>query len=261
MLLDRGIVLFRNQELTPEQHVCFSSRFGKLETFPIRPGQIGDGDGVDEEVATRIFRVATSKSHGYRGVGHYWHTDGYFYERPTAVSIMRSVVLPDIGGETWFANMYRAYETLPPDLNRRIEDVRAVSRPAPGAPRRGGLFSGTSQIRGVTHRLVRPHPVTARRSLYLNVGNMVRIGGLNPEDHDHLLRDLQAHIDAGDFTYLHRWAPGDLLMWDNSGVAHQAMATPPCSLRIMDRTSLAGDEYFDSEFWRAAGRLARDGRC
>jgi len=172
LLLRHGILLLRKQDITATDQVRFTQHFGELERFPVRSEQ-GPGAAWEEF----IFRVSNDSRKGYRGVGLYWHTDGYFHERPTAISLLRAVTVPLSGGDTCFANMGRAFETLPVDLREKVRALTAVSRPAPGAQRSGGLFTRSSAT-GVHHPLVRPHPLTKEPTLYLNVSNMAGIEGL-----------------------------------------------------------------------------------
>jgi taurine dioxygenase len=246
LLLRHGILLLRGQDISAGEQVRFSRHFGELEHFPVEAGN-GAAPAEDEFV----FRVSNDSRRGYRGVGLYWHTDGYFHERPTAVSILRAVTVPPSGGDTSFANMTVALEALPEDLREQVESLVGVSRPAPGAKRSGGLFARSSAT-GTRHPLVRAHPLNQEPVLYLNVGNMVGIEGWKREEALALIERLADHVESGDFTYRHRWQSGDMMIWDNAGVAHRASAPPQDSLRLMERTSVVGDEYFDSFFWTQA---------
>lgn len=251
LLLRHVVLIIRGQELCPQEQVEFSRFFGRLEEFPSRPRD----PGVNTPWARFIFPVSNNANRGYKGVGMYWHTDGYFYAKPTAVSMLRAVVLPPQGGDTWFAHMGRAYDTLPSDLKAQVEGLIAEARPAPDASHGTGLF-GRRAGSSVSHPLVRSHPVTGRRTLYLNLGNIAAIREHTVSEMDGLLKRLAEHIDAGDFTYRHRWMPGDLVMWDNAGGAHKATMPASDSLRLMERTTVVGTEFFDSAFWKSAERLA-----
>jgi alpha-ketoglutarate-dependent taurine dioxygenase len=246
LLLRHRILLIRDQDLDAAGQVRFSRRFGRLERFPRRSGDTS-GDGDDEYV----FRVSNDSSRGYKGVGLYWHTDGYFHERPTAVSILRAVTVPPHGGGTSFANMNRAFRVLPYELREEVRPLVGVSRPAPGTVRSGGLFARSSAT-GVCHPLVRRHPLTAEPVLYMNVGNMARIEGYDREQTSALLERLVEHLEEGDFTYHHSWETGDMILWDNAGTAHKASTPPRDSLRLMERTTIVGEEYFESRFWATA---------
>jgi taurine dioxygenase len=247
MLLRHGILLLRDQEADAADQVRFSHHFGDLERFPVEAGAPAEDEFV--------FRVSNDSSKGYRGVGLYWHTDGYFHERPTAVSILRAVVVPPHGGDTAFANMARALTALPDDLREEVEGLIGVSRPAPGAVRSGGLFARASAT-GARHPLVRPHPLTNEPVLYLNVGNMAGIEGWDRERARALVERLADHVEGGDFTYRHHWRRGDVILWDNAGVAHKAGPPPRGTLRLMERTSIAGSEYLGSLFWSSAATRA-----
>jgi len=246
LLLRHGILLLRDQDISAGEQVRFSHHFGELECFPV---QSGNGTVAAEE--EYIFRVSNDSRKGYRGVGLYWHTDGYFHERPTAVSILRAVTVPPSGGDTSFANMTAALEALPDDLREQVETLVGVSRPAPGAERSGGLFARSSAT-GTRHPLVRLHPLTKEPVLYINVGNMAGIEGWERGEALALIERLADHVENGDFTHRHRWQRGDMVIWDNAGVAHKASAPPQDSLRLMERTTVVGDEYFRNFFWTQA---------
>jgi taurine dioxygenase len=250
LLLRHGILLLRGQDIGSIDQVRFSRHFGELERFPARPDN-GSAAAEDEFV----FRVSNDSKKGYRGVGLYWHTDGYFHARPTAVSVLRAVTVPRAGGDTSFANMGRAFRVLPDDLRGRVEALIGISRPAPGSERSGGLFARSSAT-GTRHPLVRPHPLTREPILYINVGNMAGIEGLDREEALALIELLADHVETGDFTYRHRWRRGDMVIWDNAGIAHKASAPPQRSLRLMERTTVVGDEYFDNLFWITAAAKA-----
>lgn len=247
LLLRHGILLLRDQEADAADQVRFSRHFGELERFPV-----DEGAPPEDEF---VFRVSNDSSKGYRGVGLYWHTDGYFHERPTAVSILRAVVVPPRGGDTGFADMARALAALPEELREEVEGLVGVSRPAPGATRSGGLFARASAT-GARHPLVRPHPLTKEPVLYLNVGNMAGIEGWGRERARALIERLAEHVETGEFTYRHHWRRGDMVLWDNAGVAHKAGPPPRGDLRLMERTSIVGSEYFGSLFWSSAAARA-----
>lgn len=250
LLLRHGILLIRDQNVEAIDQVRFSRHFGELERFPGRPEN--STAAAEEEF---IFRISNDGSRGYKGVGLYWHTDGYFHEIPTAVSILRAVTVPPSGGDTSFANMARAYQVLPEDVCDQARKLIGISRPAPGAKRSGGLFASSSAV-GARHPLVRPHPLTAEPILFINVGNMAGIEGFERREAAALIKRLADHIETGDFTYRHRWERGDIILWDNAGVAHKASAPTPGSLRLMERTTVIGDNYFGNPFWTTAA--ARD---
>jgi taurine dioxygenase len=250
LLLRHGILLLRGQDIGALDQVRFSRRLGELERFPV---QAENGSPAEEDEF--VFRVSNDSRRGFRGVGLYWHTDGYFHERPTAVSILRAVTVPPAGGDTSFANMACALRSLPDDLREQVETLVGISRPAPGATRSGGLFARSSAT-GTRHPLVRPHPLTSEPILYINVGNMIGIEGWERREALALIERLADHVEGGDFTYRHRWRDGDMIIWDNAGVAHKASSPPQGSLRLMERTTVVGDEYFGSLFWTLAAAKA-----
>jgi taurine dioxygenase len=249
LLLLHVVVVVREQYLSAREHVAFAGRFGQLERFPQHASQY---DG--EPWRDYIFPVANHANQGHTRVGLYWHTDGYFYHHPTAVSIMRPVQLPPVGGATWFANMAEACKSLPPELLEAVNGRVATSHPVPQRTHSAGF--GKTCLAGARHRLVRPHPLHKRPVLFLNPHNIASIDGLTSAQAQSLVADLIAHVDRSDSVYCHQWQPGDLVMWDNAGGAHKA-STPDIQYeRLMERTTLVGDEYYGSDLWQAAARLS-----
>ena len=252
LLLLHVVVVFRDQHLSAREHVKFAGRFGQLERFPQHASRPGE-----EPWQRYIFPVANHASQGHTRVGLYWHTDGYFYQHPTAVSIMRPIQLPPVGGATWFANMAEAYNSLPPELLETVNGRVATSHPVP--PSAYGAGFGKTCPGGARHRLVRPHPVHKRPVLFLNPNNIASIDGLTRDEAQSLVAAIITHVDRSDSVYCHQWQPGDLVMWDNAGGAHKASTPDVRYERLMERTTLVGDAYYGSDFWQAAARLAAVG--
>jgi taurine dioxygenase len=252
LLLLHVVVVIRDQYLSAREHVEFAGRFGQLEQFPQHASRSGD-----EPWQSYIFPVANHVSQGYTRVGLYWHADGYFYHHPTAVSIMRPVQLPPVGGATSFANMAEAYKSLPPELLATVDGRVATSHPVPPGAYSTGF--GKTCPGGARHRLVRPHPVHKRPVLFLNPNNIASIDGLTSDETQSLIAALISHVDRSDSVYCHQWEPGDLVMWDNAGGAHKASTPDVRYERLMERTTLVGDAYYGSDFWQAAAGLASAG--
>ena len=157
-------------------------------------------------------------------------------------SMLYAIEVPSVGGNTLFANGYRAYETLPPDVKRRIEGRKALNvyDYDAAATKRG------SQVRpGVpsyAHPLARTHPATARRALYVNRLMTVRIEGISPHESEELLEFLFNHQERREFVYEHVWRPGDLLMWDNRCTLHARTDFPANERRLMRRVTILGEK-------------------
>jgi taurine dioxygenase len=160
---------------------------------------------------------------------HYWHTDGLSRRKPSSMTLLCPRQLPDEGGDTLFVDARVAYETLPEELQRRL----------------GGRRMAYSADGEITHPMVRTHPVTGRKALYLDL--MIyqgRIVGMRSREKEGLLQALRAHVERPGAVYRHRWRMGDLLMWDNASVLHRAADAEPRQLRVLHRTTIEGTEPF-----------------
>jgi taurine dioxygenase len=208
------VLLFRKQGLTPAQHVAFSRCVGPVETYP---AEMTLPDHPEVVVLSSAQYTAT----------HYWHTDGLSRRKPSSVTLLCPRQLPDEGGDTLFVDSWLAYDTLPDELQRRLEGLRMV-------------YSADGEI---THPMVRTHPVTGRKALYLDL--MIyrgRIVGMRSREKEELLRALRDHVERPGAIYRHRWRMGDLMMWDNASVLHRAADAEPAQLRVLHRTTTEGTE-------------------
>ncbi len=176
--------------------------------------------------------------------GPYWHTDDSFLEVPAKATVLYAIEIPQDRGDTWFANMYAAYEALDDEMKARIKGLRAVHR---YVSRRAGAkvaklsAEDEKKTPDVSHPLVRTHPETGRKSLYLNPNRIDHIEGLSLEESDALLDGLYAHTFEDRFHYRHRWRQGDLLLWDNRCTMHRASTDlEPGDRRLLHRILLKG---------------------
>ena len=206
--------LFRDQGLSPEDLIAITRRFGVPERFP-------EARATDEfpEVC-----IVTNDPRQAPAQPVYWHTDGAQQPQPPSLSLFYAVRTPSSGGETLFADARAAYDSLSAHLRERIEGRRAI------------LPSGLEQP------LVCVHPRTGRRAIYADFGRTVGITGLDRDDATTLLRALRDHVTRPGAVYTHRWAPGDLALWDNAALLHSA--TSPDATdgpRLMWRTSVRGE--------------------
>lgn len=217
-LLEHGLLVVRNQHLTPQQQVAASTVFGALETFPPNAGQV---PGVPE-----IFRVASRSGEGYVDVGRYWHSDGSFRDVPTPMSIWYSVAQPERDGDTLFTDLRQAYAELPTPVKEDIEPLVSFHR------------------NGAAHRLAMHHPHTGERVLYLNIGLTSAIGGLTPAQTRMMIEAVDRHLSRDGATYRHHWLPGDFVVADNFRVAHRATPIGRDQIRILDRTTVRSGGAF-----------------
>ncbi len=176
--------------------------------------------------------------------GPYWHTDDSFFETPAKATVLYAIQIPNGRGDTWFANMYAAYEALDGETKTRITTLRAihkyVSRRA-GAKVAKLASEDEKKTPDASHPLVRTHPETGRRSLYLNPNRINHIEGLSLDESDALLDALYKHAFEKRFHYRHRWREGDLLIWDNRCTMHRASTDlEPGDRRLLHRILLKG---------------------
>ncbi|HUZ43782.1 MAG TPA: TauD/TfdA family dioxygenase [Acidimicrobiales bacterium] len=215
-LLDHGVVVVRGQDLTPAEHKALGERFGPLHTHPAAPGV----DGYPEILLLQNY----GKS---RTITEVWHSDVTCEARPPSVSILHARVLPAYGGDTMWANQYLAYDRLSDGMKRMLEGTRAVH----------AAFNLES-----VHPVIRTHPETGRRALFVNAGFTRRFEDMSPEESRPLLDLLVRHATAPDLCYRHQWSAGDLVMWDNRGVMHFAVHDYDEEERVMHRVTVQGDE-------------------
>ena len=242
------VLRFRGlQGLGPDELIAFSRHFGELDQRPISSGERGAYFKVDRPELTIISNVVVDgKPIG--GLGAYeadWHADMTYVERPPKGSCLYAVEIPPAGGNTHFANMYLAYDTLDENTKARIEGLTCIhdaSRNSAGELRRG--FAETPDPRqtvGPTHPLVRIHPVTGRRCLLLGRRRNAYIHGYTLEDSEKLLDHLWNHATQAEFAWTQQWQLGDMVMWDNRCTMHRRDAFDAASRRLMLRTQISGE--------------------
>lgn len=238
--LEHGVILFRGQEITREQHLAFSRRFGELDRNDAQPRD------RDPDYPELLLVTNKPKADGKPGDGTYtgqvWHSDRSYTLIPALGSLLRSVEIPDVGGDTMFANMYRAYETLSDGMRKLIDGLHGVhvgSRKIVDlTPERAADIKKLNPP--VAQPLVRTHPETGRKALY--VGEKVKqIVGLTPEESQPLLQHLCKHAANPHFVYRHQWRKHDLLMWDNRCMMHKAVGDYDLTQRRhMERATVMG---------------------
>lgn len=244
---DHLVLRFRgNVGLTPDELIAFSRHFGNLDKRPIRGTVNGGTNDLPLEVNVISNIIVNGAPVGGLGSGEaVWHSDMTYVERPPKGSCLFSVEIPPVGGTTSFSNTYLAYETLPSELKRRIEDLKCVhdaSRNSTGELRQG--FEEVSDPRktvGAVHPVVREHPVTRRKCLFLGRRQNAYLVGLSLEESEELLDELWSHAVSTDKTWTQVWQVGDAVLWDNRCTMHRRDAFDPNSRRLMYRTQIAGE--------------------
>ena len=237
-----GVLVIRDQELTPDQHIAFSQRFGELETHVL-------ADYLLPGYPT-IYRVSNKtqngKPLGRAKAGTYWHSDLSYMRNPAMASLLYAIEIPPLGGDTMFANMYAAYDTLSSTMQGMVSDLRATHDFAYAAR---GVFAGErvsgeglAKAPAVDHPVVRTHPDTGRKALYVNPGFTAHIVGLEPEESADLLQFLNRHSTRPEYIYRHRWHVRDLVIWDNRCTMHYAIDDyEGVGERYMHRTTVLGN--------------------
>ncbi len=243
--LDRHVVVFRDQRITPEQQISFSRRFGPLQVHVLHQFHL---QGHPE-----ILVVSNIKENGQPiglgDAGHYWHSDLSYKDRPSLGSMLHAQELPAEGGDTLFANMHLAYDTLPPELKRAIEGRRAehsylakyeeLRARSPWRPKLSE--QQLAEVVPAIHPIVRTHPGNGRRALFVGEHFTTRVVGMPDDESRDLLDRLFAHSVRPEHVYRHRWQPHDMVFWDNRSVIHLAAGTPDHLRRRLNRTTIEGD--------------------
>lgn len=247
------VVRFRGQPMNDEQHMAFTRTFGDLEfaaeklverTYGVSSDNANRA-GVPPQIAVISNIVENGKAIGALGSGEaFWHTDSSFVEIPPAGSFLRSIEVPPSGGATYFLNMYSAYEALPHDLKQRIAGLQAIhpmTHSSSGKPRKGfETITDVTQVPGPRHPLVRTHPDTGRKCLFLGRRLNAYICGLPVEQSEALLDRLWEHATQERFSWRQDWQVGDLIIWDNRCVMHRRDSFDPDARRLMHRTQTKG---------------------
>lgn len=245
------VLRFSGQRIDDRMLMTFSARFGELDRVPIAAANFDRADsGLAEDVAPWVTVISSVVKDGkpVGGLGSYelvWHTDMSYNVLPPRASLLYALEVPPDGGNTGFLNMYTAYETLSPELKRAIDGRTCIhdsSRNSAGELRKG--FQRTLDIRhtpGAVHPLVRLHPVTGRKALFLGRRPGAYIHGLSVEESEKLLDAVWAHATQERFAWYQKWRAGDLVLWDNRCVMHRRDAFDESLRRLMHRTQIVGE--------------------
>jgi len=238
-LLDHLVLFFRDQELTPEQHIDFARHFGEISVPPFAPKY-----GTRPELI--VLDQQSPKGEG----ADEWHSDNTFMAEPPMGSILRAVELPPLGGDTCFASMYAAYEALSAPIRRLIDDLGAVHDLT--KPLQKGIAAGHTTVDlaemqrswpPVVHPVVRTHPKTGRRALFVNGNSTTQILGLSPRENAALLPFLIDHVRSPEFQCRFRWERNSVAFWDNRSTQHFAVPDY-AERRVMHRVTVGGDKPF-----------------
>ncbi|MFC5609102.1 TauD/TfdA dioxygenase family protein [Variovorax soli] len=244
--LDHHVLVFRDQRVSPADHVAFSRRFGPLEIHVLHQFQL---KGHPEILIVSNIRGEGGEPIGLGDAGVYWHSDISYKPEPSLGSLLHAQELPSEGGDTLFADQHLAWEALSPQMQARLlplkaehsylakyEELRAKN---PWRPKLSP--AQIDQVQPAVQPVVRTHPETGRKALFVSEHFTTRIVGLPPDESDALLAELFAHSVKPEFVYRHRWQPHDLVFWDNRSLMHLAAGTPDHLRRKLYRTTVKGD--------------------
>jgi len=236
-LMENLVIFFRDQNMTVDQHKAFAQRFGKLHVHPNAPQELANHPEI------LVIKADENSKHV---AGEEWHSDVSCDDEPPMGSVLHMhTVPPDGGGDTMFANMYAAFEALSPPLQRMLEGLTAIhdSAKAHGYRIKARDRSDMNFPRA-THPVVRTHPVTGRKALYVNRGFTTRITQLRPHESAAMLEMLYRHCETPEFTCRFRWQPNSVAFWDNRATQHHALFDYFPHRRYGVRATVVGDKPF-----------------
>jgi taurine dioxygenase len=245
------VLRFSGQKIDDPTLMKFSARFGELDRVPIPAVGLDRKDsGVSSEAVDWVAVISSVKQNGKAigGLGSYelvWHTDMSYNPMPPRASLLYAVEVPPDGGNTGFLNMYEAYDTLSDDLKMAVEGKTCIhdsSRNSAGELRKG--FQTTHDVTktpGAVHPLVRVHPVTKRKALFLGRRPGAYVHGLSVDESEKLLNAIWAHATQEHLAWYQKWRVGDLVMWDNRCVMHRRDSFDESLRRRMHRTQILGE--------------------
>ncbi|WP_455921422.1 TauD/TfdA dioxygenase family protein [Pseudomonas putida] len=246
--LDYHLVVFRDQRITPQQQIDFSRRFGVLQIHVLKQFLLANHPEI--LIVSNI--VENGQPVGLGDAGKYWHSDLSYKELPSLGSMLYAQELPSEGGDTLFADMHRAWDSLPQHLQDAVQGKQAVhsytarySEGKNAANWRPTLTAEQlAQVVTVSHPVVRTHPENGRKALFVSEGFTTHIVGLQEDESRDILNQLYAHSVRPENVYRHQWQPHDMVFWDNRSLIHLAAGTPEHLRRKLHRTTIQGDAPF-----------------
>lgn len=263
---DNEVVVFPQQRLTPEQHVAFTRRFGVLEQHVRKEARLAEHPEIF--ILSNILDDS-GKAIGAQDAGRFWHSDLSYKREPSLLSALYAVTIPVRDGkplgDTHFASSTAAWDALPETMKQRLQglknihsyrDYRLKNYAAQQEDLRRGIRTvqehaptpeQLASVPDMATPVVRTHPVTGRKGLFVNEGHTSHMADLPRGEGNALLRQLYAHITQPEFVYTHSWAPGDLLMWDNVAVQHKATFDYDPLPRLLYRTTVRGPAVAGAE--------------
>jgi taurine dioxygenase len=248
---DNIVVVFRNQRLSSERQIAFSRRFGELEIHIVKKYLLAD---YPEILLVSNIRDDKNENIGLADAGFTWHSDVSYRKHPSRCSLLYAIEVPERDGETLgntvFVNTIRAYEMLPETMKSWLEGRKAIHRYSErmrveNSPRPKLTAAQLAETPDIAHPIVRTHPCTGRKSLYVTKGECIGIEGVPDDEGRAVIAELHDHCIKAEFQYRHKWQVGDLLMWDNATAMHLAICDYELpQRRLMHRTTVIGSVPF-----------------
>lgn len=208
------VLFFRDQDIDDVAHRDFAAHFGPLQRFAFL--------SPVSEAVPEVHAIDIDPSKPKTANSDIWHSDATFLARPPLGSMLRAVVLPDVGGDTLWASMYAAYDALSSRLQRLLDGMTAVHDSSNSTSH--ASKAANAKFQPTTHPVVRAHPVTGRKALFVNKTFTTRLEGLTDRENEVLLPMLTDHVRSPDFQVRFRWEPGSIALWDNRCTQHYAVA-------------------------------------
>ena len=234
-LIDNGVIFFRDQRLTPEQQKAFGRRFGELHIHPAAPKEL------PEHPEILVIHADENSKHV---AGENWHSDVSCDPEPPMGSILYMHELPPVGGDTLFASMYAAYDALSEPMKRFLEPLTARHEGEHVYRGRYGMDDAGKTFPTAEHPVIRTHPVSGRKALFVNGGFTRRIVQLSRPESDAVLQFLYRHVETPEFQCRFRWQVNSVAFWDNRCVQHHAMWDYYPQRRHGHRVTIMGDKPF-----------------
>ncbi|MFF7706574.1 TauD/TfdA family dioxygenase [Pseudomonas sp. NPDC007930] len=246
--LDYHVVVFRETRITPQQQIDFSRRFGTLQIHVLKQFLLAG----HPEILIVSNVAENGQNIGLSDAGKFWHSDLSYKELPSLGSMLYAQTLPSEGGDTLFADMHKAYAALPAELRKAIDGQKAshlytarYAEPAINGYQRPTLTpEQLAQVKPVEHPIVRTHPETGRKALFVSEGFTTHIVGLPEDESRQILAELYRYSVLPENIHRHQWQEGDMVFWDNRSVIHLATGCPAHLHRTLHRTTIQGDAPF-----------------
>ena len=237
-LLDHLVIFLRDQQITPEQQIAFVSRFGEPDIYPFVKGL------EDYPEIIPVLKLP-EETVNFGGI---WHSDTVYQAQPPMGTVLYAKELPPVGGDTLYANQYQAYEALSAPLRDFLDGLTAINSAAKGSAaatrsdRVSDAGTGRQEVLEAEHPVVRTHPETGRKALYVNTGHTIRFGGMTEAESTPILEFLYQHQIKPEFCCRFVWSPGAMAFWDNRCAQHYPINDYHGHTRLLHRITLKGDK-------------------